>query len=51
MTKAILYKDDMIICFGDSDYMACIMNKDGEIESETFKTIPEAKIFIDRGRK
>lgn len=38
----IVYKGNKIVCFSSNDFQAFIINKDGDIESDTFPTLPAA---------
>ena len=44
----IIYKGNKILCFSSNDFQAFIINKDGEVESETFTTLPAAQKWIDK---
>lgn len=44
----IIYKDNKIVCFSSNDFQAFIINKDGEIESDTFTTLSAAQKWIDK---
>lgn len=38
----IIYKGNKIICFSSSDFQVFFINKDGEIDSDTFPTLSAA---------
>lgn len=44
----IVYKGNKIVCFSSNDFQAFIINKDGDIESDTFPTLPAAQKWIDK---
>ena len=44
----IIYKGNKIVCFSSNDFQAFIINKDGEVESDTFTTLPAAPKWIDK---
>lgn len=48
MMDEIIYKGNKIVCFSSNDFQAFIINKDGEVESETFTTLPTAQKWIDK---
>lgn len=48
MMDEIIYKGNKIVCFSSSDFQAFIINKDGEIDSNTFSTLSAAQQWIDK---
>lgn len=44
----IIYKGNKIVCFSSNDFQAFIINKDGEVESDTFTTLLAAQKWIDK---
>ncbi len=48
MMDEIIYKGNKIVCFSSNDFQAFIINKDGDIESDTFPTLPAAQKWIDK---
>lgn len=51
MNKEILYKGNKIAVFPHNDVIAFILNKDGDIESNSFNSLEKAKKWIDNNRK
>lgn len=43
-----IYKGNKIVCFSSSDSQVFIINKDGEIDSDTFPTLSAAQQWIDK---
>ena len=48
MMDEIIYKGNKIVCFSSKDFQAFIINKDGEVESDTFTTLSAAQKWIDK---
>lgn len=48
MMDEIIYKGNKIVCFSSNDFQAFIINKDGEVESDTFTTLSAAPKWIDK---
>ena len=48
MMKVQLYHENKIICFSSGDFMAFIINNDGDIDCKTFTSLSTAQKWIDR---